>query len=439
MAARVPPHNLEAERSVLGSILLDSKTLINIADVLKSEHFYDPQHAEIYEAIIDLYTAAKPIDVLTLTNTLKAKKKLAQVGGSAYLTELIANVPTASHIVEYAQIVKQASVRRNLISFAGRLDEQARTEDKELDEVLDEVEKQIFAISQDSSQKDFVHASKLLEMHFEKVEEYSKNPNAMRGIPTGLQLVDEMLGGLHKSDLVIIAARPGVGKSALAFDFARHAALAESKAVGIFSLEMPQIQVMERLLSQEIGVSTWELRMGRLTDDGYARLAEGHGKFAESRLFVDDTPGVNVMQLRSKARKLKLEHGLDLLIIDYLQLMQGTSARIDNRAAEVAEISRSLKILARELEVPVVALSQLNRAVESRTDRMPQLSDLRESGSIEQDADIVIFLNREKTYNPDTERPDIVDFIIAKHRNGPTGRIELKYEDKFTRYRDMPQ
>jgi replicative DNA helicase len=260
----------------------------------------------------------------------------------------------------------------------------------------------------------------------------------MRGLPTGIRSLDELLGGFHNSELIIVAARPSVGKSAFAFDIARHAAIDATKSVAIFSLEMPGIQVIERLLAQQIGVDLWTLRMGKLTDKEYELWTEGAGRLADASLFIDETPGVNVMQLRSKARKLKMEHGLDLIIIDYLQLMQGLSNRIDNRAAEVAEISRSLKLLARELQVPVIALSQLNRSVESRNDHRPQLSDLRESGSIEQDADVVIFLSREKLFNPETDRPNSADVVIAKHRNGPTGQVELYFEERVTRFKDMP-
>jgi replicative DNA helicase len=438
MADRIPPHNLEAERSVLGSILIDTNVISSIADTLRAEHFYSPQHALIYEAILELYRTAKPIDVVTLTSQLKSKKKLSQVGGSAYLSELIAEVPTSAHVQEYALIVRQASVRRELISLSGNLEELARVEDKDLNDILNQVEGKIFSLSQDHTQKEFQDAATLLEMHFAKMEEYSKNPNAMRGIPTGLRTVDEVLGGLHASDLVILAARPSVGKSSFAFDIARHVAVEEKKAVAIFSLEMAGTQVIERLLAQQINVGLWELRMGRMSDESYTRFAEGAGRLSEAKLVVDDTPGLNVMQLRSRARKIKMEYGLDLVIIDYLQLMQGMSSKVDNRVQEVSEISRSLKLLARELEVPVIALSQLNRAVENRNDHIPQLSDLRESGSIEQDADLVLFLSREKLFNPEAEIPDKADLIIAKHRNGPVGRVELRFQEAITKFVDAP-
>lgn len=437
MADRVPPQNLNAERSVIGSILIDSSVLISISDSLKPEHFYAPQNGIIYEAILDLYVKAKPIDVITLTNILKTKKKLQQVGGSAYLSEIVAEVPTAAHVQEYANIVKEAATRRSLINFGARLEEGAVKEDKEINQILDELEGQLFSLSQDSAQRDFQTAANLLEQHFEITEEYSKNPNALRGLASGIKAVDDILGGLHNSDLIILAARPAVGKSAFAFDIARNVAVNLNKSVAIFALEMPGVQVIQRILSQQINVSLWDLRMGKMTDHAYARFAEGAGKIADSKLFIDDTPGLNIMQLRSKARKLKIEQGLDFMVIDYLQLMQSVNQRSDNRASEVAEISRSLKLLARELDIPIMALSQLNRAVESRNDHIPQLSDLRESGSIEQDADLVIFLSREKLFNPETEKPDKAEAFIAKHRNGPVGRVELRFEEKTTKFMDI--
>ncbi len=436
---RVSPHNLEAERSVIGAILIDNSVLNNITEILVPSHFYSPQNQLVFEAILDLYRSAKPIDVVTLTGELKKKKKLNQVGGSAYLSELIAAVPTSANAREYASMVRETATRRNMITLAAELDEKSREESKGLTDVLDELEARVFALSQNTTAHEFFNTETLLEMYMQRADEYSKNPEAMRGIPSGISTLDELLGGFHNSDLVIVAARPSVGKSSFALDIARHAAIDSGKTVAIFSLEMPGIQIIERLLSQQIGVDLWTLRMGKLTDKEYELWTEGAGKLADAHLFIDETPGVNVMQLRSKARKLKIEHGLDLIIIDYLQLMQGLSSRIDNRAAEVAEISRSLKLLARELEVPVIALSQLNRSVESRNDHRPQLSDLRESGSIEQDADIVLFLSREKLYNPETDRPNSVDVVIAKHRNGPTGQVELYFEERITSFKDLPK
>jgi replicative DNA helicase len=437
MATRLPPQNLDAERSVLGAILVDTESISRVGDMLKPEHFYAPQHGIIYEAIMQLYHASKPIDVVTLKSVLEKMKKLSQVGGVAYLSELIAVVPTSAHIEEYASLVKECSVRRRLISYAATLDEQARVEDKKLDELLDTVEGEIFSVSQDNTQKMFKHAKELLEQMWEKIEDYAKNPGAIRGIPTGWKGLDEVLGGFHNSDLVILAARPSVGKTSFALDVARRACINHGKAVAFFSLEMPEIQVIERVFSQQIDVPVFELRTGKYTDEVWRRYTEGVGKLSESNLYVVDTPALNIMQLRSMARKLKMEANLDMIIIDYLQLMQGSTNRVENRTGEVSEISRSLKILARELGIPVIALSQLNRAVENRTDRKPQLSDLRESGSIEQDADVVIFLSREKLFNAETANPDVANVIIAKHRNGPIGEVALRFVEKTTKFEDM--
>lgn len=439
MTNRTTPQNIDAEKAIIGCILLNTDALSVVADFLRAEHFYSPQHAIIYSSILDLFRSAKPIDVVTLTSDLKKKKKLSQVGGAAYLSELIAGAPASAYLREYAELIREASVRRSLISFSSQLEEKARLEDKQLDEILDELESNIFSLSQDNTTSEFLHTSKLIEDYFAKIEEYAKNPNALRGIPTGMKTVDDILGGLHNSDLIIIAARPSVGKSAFAFDIARHAAVNEGKSVLVFSLEMPGMQIMQRLLAQQIQVSLWDIRMGKFSDNDYAKFAEGMGKLTEAQLYVDETPGLNVMQIRSKARKLKLEKGLDMIVIDYLQLMQGRTNRADNRALEVAEISRSLKLLARELNVPVIALSQLNRSVETRGDHIPQLSDLRESGSIEQDADLVVFLSREKLFNQEVspERQDIVDIIVAKHRNGAVGRVELKFMEKTTKFVDI--
>jgi replicative DNA helicase len=430
-----PPQNIDAERSILGAILLDTEALPKVADTLRPENFYSPQHAIIYECILQLFQAAKPVDLVTLTSQLKKANKLQQVGGSAYLSELIAMVPTAAHMQEYASIVREESVRRSLISLASRTQELAMQQEKRLEEIMDEVESRLFNLSKDNTQRDFQTAAELLEKHFEITEEYSKNPNALRGLPTGLRDVDAILGGLHKSDLIILAARPSVGKTSFALDIGRHIAVEAEKSVAIFSLEMPALQVMQRVLSQQINVSLWDIRMGQYTDAAYARVADGADKLARARLFVDDTPGLSAMQLRSKSRKLKLEQGLDLIIVDYLQLMQGNT-RHESRVQEIAEISRSLKLLARELEVPIVALAQLNRAVENRTDRIPQLSDLRDSGSIEQDADVVMFLSREKLFNPESNK-DTADVFIAKHRNGAIGKVELRFVEENTKFVDV--
>lgn len=425
---RIPPQNLEAEKAIIGSILIDSSVMNKIGDILKPEYFYDNRNKTLYEFIVKLYTKGKNIDVITLNAELSKKNKVKQAGGAEYLSEIIAEIPTSANAKDYAEIVRESAIRRQLITFGAKLDESARLENEELNDILNDLEKNLFSISNDSSSTDFYDAATLLELQIKKADEYAKSPDGMRGLPSGIKSLDKILGGFHKSDLVIIAARPSVGKSAFSFDIARYAAVEHGKTVAIFSLEMPAIQVIERMLAQQINVSLWNLRMGKMSPEDYQKYSVGAGKIAESKIFVDDTPGINIMQLRTKARKLMLEHNLDLILIDYLQLMQGSSRNMDNRAQEIAEISRSLKILARELNIPVLALSQLNRAVENRQERIPQLSDLRESGSIEQDADLVIFLGRDINEEIDESNPVFkVDVFIAKHRNGPTGKIKLKF------------
>lgn len=436
MDLKVPPQNLEAERAVIGSILIDSDSASKVMDFLREDHFYDPRNALIFGVIAKLFAEGKAIDVLTLTDELKKIKKLKQSGGPTYISEIVSEVPTSANIVDYAMIVKEKATRRNLITFSGKLAEDARMEDKPLEEVLDELESNILGLSTDASTKDFEDVDQLLELHMQRADEYAKNPNALRGIATGLRDVDKIFGGLHRSDLIILAARPSVGKSTLAVHFARHAAVNEKKHVAIFSLEMPNVQVLERMLAQQMGVNLWNLRMGKLTNDEYSKFAEGSGKLSEAKIFFDDTSGIGMVQLRSKLRKLAIEQGVDLVIIDYLQLMQ--TREIENRAQAVGEISRSLKILARELDIPIVVLSQLNRAVENRADRMPQLSDLRESGAIEQDADIVIFLSRELVAEEDLDPAgkQTIDFIVAKHRNGAIGHLKLDFYPAQQRFTD---
>lgn len=440
---KIPPQNLEAEKAVIASILIDTEAINKVTGLLMPEHFYEPRHEILFDTIMKLHTKGRPIDLITLTSELNKKSKLRQAGGAEYLSEIVASVPTSSNVEDYAKIVKETAVRRYLITYGAEMDKLARDESKELDEVLDSVEKNLFAISKDNTATEFYDAATLVEMQMKKADEFAKNPDMLRGTPTGLGSLDNILGGLQNSDLIILAARPSVGKSAFSFDIARHIAVNEKKTIAIFSLEMPALQVMERMLAQQIQVNLWNLRMGKMNDEDFKRYSEGAGKLSESKIFVDDTPGISIMQLRSKARKLYLEHSLNLIIIDYLQLMQGRSSQSDNRAFEVGEISRSLKILARELNIPIIALSQLNRAVENRQDRVPQLSDLRESGAIEQDADLVIFLGRDVVEGQSEELGGgdsiKVDVFVAKHRNGPTGRFKVKFEGAKQKFFDMEQ
>lgn len=435
MAVKLPPQNIEAERSLLGAILIDKEAIIKIAEIVNPDSFYEPNHGIIYEACQKLFSNGRPIDVLTLTNELKKTDNLTRVGGSAYITELVSLVPTAANIEEYAHIIKENSLRRKLITLGASIGELAFNGEKEIEELMDDAEKRLFDITEDSVERDFVHVAKLLEETYTRAESLSQNPDKIRGIPTGFHSLDNILGGFQNSDLVILAARPSVGKTSLSLDLARHAATKEKRKVGFFSLEMSSMQLMDRLLAMQVGVGLWDLRMGKLADESFGQLAEAMGVLSESGLYIDDTPGLNIMEIRTKARRLKAESGLDMLFIDYLQLIEGRNK--ESRTQEVSEISRFLKSLARELNIPVIALSQLSRAVEQRTDRIPQLSDLRESGSIEQDADIVMFIHREELYNPETERKGLADIVIAKHRNGPIGIVEVYFVREQARFRPI--
>jgi len=435
-----PPQNIEAEKAVLGSILIDSQSLNKIGDLLKPESFYDLRHQVIFHNILHLYRDGKAVDVLTLTSELKKEKKLKQIGGSSYLSEIISEVPSTSNTEQYAEIIQECYIRRELISLSSNIDKESREEQKKLEDIMESFESKLFSITVSSSSKDFYDTRTLLEMQMQKADEYAKNPNGLRGLSTGINSIDKFLGGLHKSDLIILAARPGVGKSAFAIDLARHAGIL-GKTAAIFSLEMPAVQVIERMLAQQSRINSWELRMSQIKDADYRKFNEAAEKLSNSKILIDDTPGINIMQLRSKVRKLMIEEGIDFLVIDYLQLMQGSS-KTDNRAQEVGEISRSLKILARELDIPILALAQLNRAVENRIDRVPQLSDLRESGSIEQDADLVLFLSRDANTeevdpnNIDYNRKVKIDLYIAKHRNGPVGKVKLMFHPSHQKYLD---
>lgn len=432
---KIPPHNIDAEKSILGAVLLDKEAVIRVAEFLRAEHFYDPKHNEIYGAVLELFDEGLPIDLVTLSDRLKAKRMLTKVGGRAYLAELAESVPTAAHAEEYGQIVKSLSIRRKMISAAASIDEIAYREEREVSEILDESEQRLFAISQESLRERFVHVRELLKDAYERAESIDQKKDKLTGVPTGFKIVDATLGGFQPSDLVILAARPSVGKTALALDIARHASVVEKKKVAFFSLEMSDLQLMDRLLGMQARVPFWELRMGKLKDEAFERLADAMGQLAEAELYIDDSPTQSVMEVRTKARRLQIERGIDLIVVDYLQLLH--SRNLENRVQEVSEISQGMKTLARELKVPVLVLSQLSRAVESRADRIPQLSDLRESGSIEQDADVVMFIHREEQYNPETEKKGIADLIIAKHRNGPTGRYELAFVKELGSFRNL--
>lgn len=428
---KLPPQNVEAEKSVIGSILIDQEAIYKLSEFLLPDHFYKLQHREIYKCFLELYSQQKPIDILTVTSSLKKKKKLNNIGGSKYLSELVTSVPSAAHVEEYGRIIREASLRRNLISLAVNIEELAYKEDKDIADVIDEAESSLLGFSQLQTTRDFVHIGNLLEDAYHRAEELNKS-GGIKGVSTGFPFVDGLLGGLQKSDLIILAARPSVGKTAFSLDIARHAAVVGKKTVGFFSLEMSNAQLMDRVLSMQVGVGLWNLRMGDIQDEVFHRLSEAMGIISESNLYIDDTPGIGIMEMRSKARKLKIEKGLDLIVVDYLQLITGTSK--ESRVQEVSEISRFLKSLARELDVPVLSLAQLSRAVEQRTDGTPILSDLRDSGSIEQDADIVMFLSR---VGGDEEGSDNRILTVAKHRNGPTGQKELFFVKEQARFREI--
>jgi len=429
---KLPPQNLEAEKSVLGSILLDSEAIYKVSEILSADDFYDRNFGLIYKICLEIFSQQKPLDVLTLSSVLKKKKKLTEIGGVKFLSDLVNSVPTSAHVEEYARLVKESSMRRKIIVLSTNLEQMSYQEDKELIDLLDQAEKSLVEISESSSRSDFVHISTLLEDAYERAEELNKNPGAVRGVATGFPYLDNLLGGFQKSDLIILAARPSVGKTALQLDISRHAAIHGKKTVAIFSLEMSSAQLMDRILSMQVGVGLWDLRTGRIKDEFFPKISDAMGLLSETNLYIDDTPGIGIMELRSKARKLKIEKGLDLVVVDYLQLVVGNNR--EGRVQEVSEISRFLKGIARELDVPVLALSQLSRAIEQRSDGNPMLSDLRDSGSIEQDADIVIFLSR---IGGDAENSDNRVLTVAKHRNGPTGQTELYFVKELARFKEI--
>jgi replicative DNA helicase len=438
-AKKAQPQNSEAESSLLGALLIDSDAIVKIADAITPADFFEKRHERIYEAMSALYEGHDAIDVLTLSNRLKNNGYLEMIGGPAYLTELTNFVPTASHVEQYAEIVAQKAMRRRLISASREITELGYDESKELKALIEEAETTLFEVSQQQVKQGIVSIEEILAESFERLDDLHKDKNKIRGIPTGFKDVDNMLGGFQRSDLIILAARPAMGKSALALNFAHNVAVGANEPVLVFSLEMSKEQLVDRLLSMESGVDAWALRTGNLTDADFEKIGHAMGTLSEAPIYFDDTPGITVSDMRTKARREAHKHPLGLIIVDYLQLMSGGSryAREGNRVQEISEISRGLKGIARELNVPVIALSQLSRSVESRTPQIPQLADLRESGSIEQDADIVAFIYREEYYNPETDRKKITDLLIKKHRNGATGGVELYFDNEKQRFRSI--
>lgn len=437
--AIIPPQNTDAEASLLGAILIDSDALIKIADKVSAEDFYDERHRYIYEAILKLYDAHSPIDVLTLSNQLKATGVLDTVGGSSYLTELTNFVPTASHVEQYAEIVAQKALRRRLIKAAQDIAALGFNETNELQSLIEDAEVRLFEVSQQHIKQDITSLETILSESFDRLDDLHHDKGKLRGIPTGFKDLDKMLAGLQKSDLFVLAARPSMGKTALALNLAHNIAVQSNAPVLMFSLEMSKEQLVDRILAIESGVNAWSLRTGNLTDVDFEKIGQAMGTLSEAPIFIDDSPSITVSELRTKARREAHKHELGLIIVDYLQLMSGGGkfGSSDNRVQEISEISRGLKSVARELNVPVLALSQLSRSVESRSPQIPQLADLRESGSIEQDADVVAFIYREEYYNPDSDRRNITDIFIKKHRNGPTGNIELYFDRDKQKFRSL--
>ncbi len=438
---RVPPHNIEAEQSVLGSLMLDKDAIIKIADLVRPGDFYKNDHNTIYETMLELYEDREPIDVLSLANRLEEKGKIDAVGGSSYLASLVNLVPSASNVAHYAKLVQKKSLLRRLISAASEIVEMGFNEEDDVQKVLDDAEQRLFGVSQKYIKQDFVPIHSILEEAFNRIDELHKSDKHFRGVPTGFTDLDNMLSGLQNSDLIILAARPSTGKTSFALDIARQVGISAKVPVGIFSLEMSSDQLVDRMISAQSCVDLWRLRTGKLNTEGegndFQRIGEAIGVLSEAPIFIDDTSSANIMEMRTMARRLQSEHKLGLIIIDYLQLMEGRSRGGDNRVQEISEISRGLKQLAKELNVPIIALSQLSRAVESRPDGMPKLSDLRDSGSIEQDADIVLFLYREDRVKPDTPNKNIADIIIAKHRNGPVGKVSLYFDENSASFKNL--
>jgi len=444
IAERVPPQNIEAEQSLLGSLLIDKNAIIKVADKINSDDFYKKIHYHIYEAMVELYLKQEPIDILSLTNKLKEGKKLEEIGGRSYLAQLSTLVPTSSHVLQYAKIVQKKATLRRLIEASSDILESAYGEKDEIERIMDLAEKKLFNVSQKYSKQIFVPIKNLLTEAFDRIDELHRESGKLRGLPTGLPEMDNLLGGFQKSDLIILAARPSIGKTAFALDFARHAATKEKQGVGIFSLEMSKESIVDRLLCAEANVDLWKLRTGKLSDreeeDDFTRIGHAMGILAESPIFIDDTATSNVMEIKTKARRLQMEHGLGMIIIDYLQLMESASGA-ESRVQAVADITRGLKAVARELNVPVLVLSQLSRGPEARTPAIPRLADLRESGSIEQDADVVVFIYRKSKDKSYTEVPpeekNIAEILISKHRNGPTGTVKLFFDESRTSFRSL--
>ncbi|MCI9485628.1 MAG: replicative DNA helicase [Lachnospiraceae bacterium] len=434
---RIQPHSIEAEQSVVGAMLMDRDAIITAVEIIHADDFYDRRFGTVFEAMVDLYTEGKPVDLVTLQERLREKKAPPEISGVEFLRELVAGVSISANARQYATIVYEKAMLRRLIKTSEGIADECYAAAEPLDAILEETEKRIFDLLKNRNGGDFTPIRQIVLDTLERIEKASRNKSAITGIPTGFTDLDQKLSGLQPSDLVLVAARPSMGKTAFVLNIAQHVVLRKDYTTAIFSLEMSKEQLVNRLFSMESRVDSMALRTGNLSDSDWEKLVESVGVIGNSKLIIDDTPGISVSELRSKCRKFKLEFGLDLVIIDYLQLMSGSRRNSDNRQQEISEISRSLKALAREVGAPVIALSQLSRAVESRNDKRPMLSDLRESGAIEQDADVVMFIYRDDYYNKDTENPNIAEIIIAKQRNGPTGTVNLVWLPDYTKFVNM--
>jgi len=433
------PQSIEAEQSLLGSLMLAKEAIVAVVDFLEPRDFYKPIHQTIYEVILDLFAKGEPIDILSVANRLKERNKLEETGGNSYLTELVNSIPTASNVLNYAKIVQRKRIFRDLIDASFQIGVMGRDESSDVDQLLDNAESTIFSIAQKSLSRNFIPLEATLEEAFERMDKLSKHGGEIRGLPTGFNDLDNILAGLQKSDLVILASRPSMGKSALAIDIARNVATKTKLPVGIFSLEMSKDQITDRLIASQAGVDLWKLRTGRLSSEGpdndFARIQQALGVLSETPIYIDDGMTSGILQMRALARRLQASKGLGLIVVDYLQLMEPRNAQA-SPVQQVTEISRSLKSLARELNIPILALSQLSRSVEFRSPPRPRLADLRESGSLEQDADVVLFIYREKEMG-ETVPSNVAEIIIAKHRNGPVGAVKLFFDAERVTYRTL--
>ncbi len=431
---KIPPHDIEAEQAILGSMLIDKDAVINAIEVLKEEDFYREDNKTIYSAMLSLYARSEPIDIITVKSELTQIGKFETVGGLEYLASLPDKVPVVSNIENYIQIVEEKSILRKLIKASNEISQMGYDQTEETECIMDVAEKKIFDIMQNRNTKGYTPIKEVLINAIDELEKLYNHKGGITGIATGFIDLDRITAGLHNSDLVLIAARPAMGKSAFALNIASHVAIREKVPVAVFNLEMSKEQLGSRILCSEAMVDSNKVRTGNIEEEDWIKLVSAVGPLSEAEIYIDDTPGISISEIRAKCRKMKLEKNIGLIIIDYLQLIQGTGKKNASREQEISEISRSLKILAKELDVPVIALSQLSRAAEQRTDHKPMLSDLRESGAIEQDADIVMFIYREDYYNPDTERKNIAEIILAKHRAGATGTVELMWLGSYTKF-----